>query len=199
MCVFCFGNQLSPGRRLYRCIFLKSLLLQFMTLRSCNSLELNRQSDRRLHGHAVSVFLSLCLVEVPNVTHSGHSQLHVSLACFHICAQGSSIAEYQTTAAEKRTLACLCSCTGVWGVGEGGTMTTLLHRHSEQCLHESRFTRYIQYFWDVGPPDIVPNIFLLYLYSFVWRSQLKPEGDFRKQLAKRSAEKTCTTLLARSG
>ena len=53
--VFCFCNQLCPGKRLYRCIFIESLLLQFLTLRSCNSLELNRQCDRRLHGHAIYV------------------------------------------------------------------------------------------------------------------------------------------------
>ena len=131
MCVICFCNQLSPSKRLYRCIYLKSLLLQFMTLRSCNSLQLNRQSDRRLHGHAVYAFLNLCLVEapnyLPNVTHSGHCQLHVSLACFHVCAQGSSIAE----CVEKK-LACLCSCTpceGIhaqvtsWGRGEVPNVT----------------------------------------------------------------------------
>ena len=33
-------------------------------------------------------------------------------------------------------------------------MTTLLHRHPEQYFHESRFTRYIQYFRDVGPSYI---------------------------------------------
>ena len=31
-----------------------------------------------------------------------------------------------------------------WGVG--GMMTTLVHRHPEQYLHKSRFTRYLQYF-----------------------------------------------------
>ena len=30
-----------------------------------------------------------------------------------------------------------------WGVG--GMMTTLVHRHPEQDLHKSRFTRYLQY------------------------------------------------------
>ena len=29
-----------------------------------------------------------------------------------------------------------------WGVG--GMMTTLVHRHPEQYLHKSRFTRYLQ-------------------------------------------------------
>ena len=28
------------------------------------------------------------------VTHSGHCRLHISLAWLHVCAQGSSIAEY---------------------------------------------------------------------------------------------------------
>ena len=37
-----------------------------------------------------------------------------------------------------------------WGVG--GMMTTLVHRHPEQYLHKSRFTRYLQYFRDAGPP-----------------------------------------------
>ena len=30
-------------------------------------------------------------------------------------------------------------------------MTTLVHRHTEQYLHRSRFTRYLQYFRDGGP------------------------------------------------
>ena len=30
-------------------------------------------------------------------------------------------------------------------------MTTLVHRHPEQYLHKSRFTRYLQYFRDGGP------------------------------------------------
>ena len=29
-------------------------------------------------------------------------------------------------------------------------MTTLVHRHPEQYLHKSRFTRYLQYFRDDG-------------------------------------------------
>ena len=33
---------------------------------------------------------------------------------------------------------------GGWGVG--GMMTTLVHRHPEQYLHKSRFTRFLQYF-----------------------------------------------------
>ena len=37
------------------------------------------------------------------------------------------------------------------GVGGGGWMTTLAHRHTEQYLHKSRFTRYLQYFRDGGP------------------------------------------------
>ena len=50
---------------------------------------------------------------------------------------------------------------GGWvaGLGEGGEgggmMTTVLHRHPEQYLHESRFTRHLQYFRDVGPSYIV--------------------------------------------
>ena len=35
------------------------------------------------------------------------------------------------------------------GVG-GGLMTTLAHRHPEQYLHKSRFTRYLQYFRTEG-------------------------------------------------
>ena len=30
-------------------------------------------------------------------------------------------------------------------------MTTLVHRHPEQYLHKSRFTRCLQYFRDGGP------------------------------------------------
>ena len=30
-------------------------------------------------------------------------------------------------------------------------MTALVHRHPEQYLHRSRFTRYLQYFRDGGP------------------------------------------------
>ena len=35
--------------------------------------------------------------------------------------------------------------------GGGGGMTTLVHRHPEQYLHKSRFTRYLQHFRDGGP------------------------------------------------
>ena len=34
-------------------------------------------------------------------------------------------------------------------------MTTLLCRHTEEYLQKSRFSRYLQYFRDVGPSDIV--------------------------------------------
>ena len=44
---------------------------------------------------------------------------------------------------------------GVVGGCGGGMMTTLLHRHPEQYFHESRFTRSLQYFRDVGPSYIV--------------------------------------------
>ena len=30
-------------------------------------------------------------------------------------------------------------------------MTILVHRHTEQYLHKSRFTQYLQYFRDGGP------------------------------------------------
>ena len=84
------------------------ILLQFMTLRSCNALELNRQRDCRFHSHAVlRVVLNLCLLEVTNVNYTFHCQLHVSLACFHVCASGSSVAEYpdySRVPAEKRHL-----------------------------------------------------------------------------------------------
>ena len=30
-------------------------------------------------------------------------------------------------------------------------MTTLVHRHAEQYLHKSLFTRFLQYFRDGGP------------------------------------------------
>ena len=33
----------------------------------------------------------------------------------------------------------------------GGMMTTLVHRHPEQYLHKSGFTRHLQYFRDGGP------------------------------------------------
>ena len=36
-------------------------------------------------------------------------------------------------------------------------MTTLLRRHPEQHLQKSRFTRFLQYFRDVGPSHIVTN------------------------------------------
>ena len=58
-------------------------------------------------------FLNLCLVEVPNVPHSGHCQLHASLACFHVCALASRL---QPSACRKETLACLCSCTPCEGI-----------------------------------------------------------------------------------
>ena len=37
------------------------------------------------------------------------------------------------------------------GGGGGGMMTTWVHRHPEQYLHKSPFTRYLQYFRDGGP------------------------------------------------
>ena len=43
---------------------------------------------------------------------------------------------------------------GGWG-GGGGMMTTLVHRHPEQYLHKSRFTRYLQYFRDGGPSSMM--------------------------------------------
>ena len=43
---------------------------------------------------------------------------------------------------------------GGGGVG-GGMMTTLVHRHPEQYLHKSRFTRYLQYFCDGGPSSMM--------------------------------------------
>ena len=44
---------------------------------------------------------------------------------------------------------------GVGGGGVGGMMTTLVHRHPEQYLHKSRFTRYLQYFRDGGPSSMM--------------------------------------------
>ena len=43
------------------------------------------------------------------------------------------------------------------GVGGGGMMTTVLRKHTKQYHHKSRFTRYLQYFRDVGPSHIVTN------------------------------------------
>ena len=43
------------------------------------------------------------------------------------------------------------------GGGEGGVMTTVLRKHTKQYHHKSRFTRYLQYFRDVGPSHIVTN------------------------------------------
>ena len=34
-------------------------------------------------------------------------------------------------------------------------MTTLVHRHPEQYLHKTRFTRYLQSFSDGGPSYVV--------------------------------------------
>ena len=39
--------------------------------------------------------------------------------------------------------------------GGGGMMTTLVHRHPEQDLHKTRFTRYSQYFCDGGPSYVM--------------------------------------------
>ena len=36
-------------------------------------------------------------------------------------------------------------------------MTTVLCKHTKQYHHKSRFTRYLQYFRDVGPSHIVTN------------------------------------------
>ena len=43
------------------------------------------------------------------------------------------------------------------GGGGGGMMTTVLRKHTKQYHHKSRFTRYLQYFRDVGPSLIVTN------------------------------------------
>ena len=40
---------------------------------------------------------------------------------------------------------------GEGGGGWRGMMTTLVHRHPEQYLHKSRFTRSLQCFRDGGP------------------------------------------------
>ena len=45
---------------------------------------------------------------------------------------------------------------GGGGMG-GGMMTTVLHKHTKQYHHKSRFTRHLQYFRDVGPSLIVTN------------------------------------------
>ena len=44
---------------------------------------------------------------------------------------------------------------GGGGGGWGGMMTTLVHRHPEQYLHKTRFTRYLQYFYDGGPSYVM--------------------------------------------
>ena len=41
--------------------------------------------------------------------------------------------------------------------GWGGTITTVLRKHTKQYHHKSCFTRYLQYFRDVGPSLIVTN------------------------------------------
>ena len=41
--------------------------------------------------------------------------------------------------------------------GWGGMMTTVLRKDTKQYHHKSRFTRYLQYFRDVGPSLIVTN------------------------------------------
>ena len=46
---------------------------------------------------------------------------------------------------------------GGWGGVGGGMMTTVLRKHTKQYHHKSRFTRYLQYFRDVGPSHIVTN------------------------------------------
>ena len=50
----------------------------------------------------------------------------------------------------------MCMGGGVGRVGGGGGVegddeATLVHRHPEQYLHKSRFTRSLQYFRDGGP------------------------------------------------
>ena len=51
---------------------------------------------------------------------------------------------------------------GGWG---GGMMTTVLRKHTKQYHHKSRFTRYLQYFRDVGPSLIVTNCTLDFVNS----------------------------------
>ena len=45
---------------------------------------------------------------------------------------------------------------GGWG-GGGGMITTVLRKPTKHYHHKSRFTRYLQYFRDVGPSHIVTN------------------------------------------
>ena len=54
----------------------------------------------------------------------------------------------------KNSASDLGGCGGGGG-GGGGMMTTLVHRHPEQYLHKSRFTRYLQYFRDAGPSSMM--------------------------------------------
>ena len=72
---------------------------------------------------------------------------------------------------------------GVGGWGEGGMMTTLVHRHPEQYLHESCVSRYLQYFRDVGPSYIVtqhiPHVPLQLCLAVPVEARLR----LRKQLA----------------
>ena len=44
-------------------------------------------------------------------------------------------------------------------------MTTVLRKHTKQYHHKSRFTRYLQYFRDVGPSLIVTNCTLDFVNS----------------------------------
>ena len=63
-------------------------------------------------------------------------------------------------------------------------LTTLLHGHPEQYLHESRFTRYLQCFRDVGPSYIVTKHIPHVPLQLCLAVQLKIDCDFRKQLGK---------------
>ena len=47
-------------------------------------------------------------------------------------------------------------------------MTTVLCKHTKQYHHKSRFTRYLQYFRDVGPSLIVTTIVLWTLRTRHW-------------------------------
>ena len=65
----------------------------------------------------------------------------------------NSLASLQTRASDSGL------AFGGEGSGEGGMMTTLLCRPPEQHLQKSRFTRFLQYFRDVGPSHISHQLY----------------------------------------
>ena len=79
-----------------------------------------------------------------------HGSIHTPLNTLRSFTNAINFVAQQTPLRHKRNFV-PASVPPQTQLGGRGRMTTLLHRHPEQYLHTSRFTRYLQCFHDVGP------------------------------------------------